>query len=261
MSEKQTIHINPQYAADKNIVEFVNSIHSAFSSAGKVVYDKRNQLRIIETGSDAMNKVAVKRFKKLGLLRGLYYTLFGSSKAARCFNNALEMTRRNVPTPEPLAMVEVRKNGIISTCYYICRCVQFPAIIDGLHWEDRFDPVMSADFARMAAAMHQVGVIHGDLNCDNVLYEKQPDGHYTFTLIDINRMTILPSGHIVDNRRAMADMCCFTRSLEVMRKVAADYVKARGWSDSMTETMVKMKHRFNIRRELKKRILHPKRPY
>ena len=71
MPIKQTVHINTKYIADSNIVEFVNTIHTSFSSAGKVAYDKRNQLRIIETGSEAMDQVAVKRFKKLGFFRGL----------------------------------------------------------------------------------------------------------------------------------------------------------------------------------------------
>ncbi len=261
MPIKQTVHINTKYIADSNIVEFVNTIHTSFSSAGQVAYDKRNQLRIIETGSEAMDQVAVKRFKKLGFFRGLYYTFFGLSKAERCFNNALELARRGISTPEPLAMVEVKKNGVINTCYYICRCVQLPAIIDGLHWEDKFNPVMSADFACMAARMHEAGVIHGDLNCDNVLYKKEADGHYSFTLIDINRMTIFPEVRPVSDKKAMADMCCFTRSLNVMRKVASDYVDARGWNQSVTETMVRMKDRFNRRRALRKRILHPTCPY
>ena len=84
MPIKQTVHINTKYIADSNIVEFVNTIHTSFSSAGKVAYDKRNQLRIIETGSEAMDQVAVKRFKTWILSRTVLY-LFWVEQGRKVF--------------------------------------------------------------------------------------------------------------------------------------------------------------------------------
>ncbi len=261
MSEKQFIQINPKYSGDKHIKEFVEGLHDSFFKCGKVVYNKRNILKIMQTGSDLMPVVAVKRFKPLGALRGIYYTYIGKSKAERCFEYALELARRGIDTPEALACVTVRKNGVLRDSYYICKCVELPAIKDGVHWEDSFNERMAEDFAAMAAAMHESGVTHGDLNCDNVLYRQNDDGSYSFTLIDINRMTIDKDHQPVKDAAAIADMCCFTRSLKVMRSVAEYYVRARGWDSRMVEKMVDAKRRFNRRRAIKKRIVHPTRKY
>lgn len=261
MSEKQFIQINPKYYGDKYINEFVARLHDSFYNYGKVVYNKRNILKIMSTGSEAMPVVAVKRFKPLGLIRGLYYTYIGKSKAERCFEYALELERRGIDTPEPVACVTVRNNGVLRDSYYVCKCVELPPIKDGVHYEDSFNERMAEDFAEMAAAMHKSGITHGDLNCDNVLYRQNDDGSYSFTLIDINRMTLHRAGEPVTDSEAIADMCCFTRSLKVMRSVAEYYAKARGWDNEMVERMVDSKRRFNRRREIKKRILHPTRKY
>lgn len=261
MAEKQIYRINPLYASDKSIEKFVVGLHDSFNNNGRIVYNKRNTLKIMSTGSEAMPVVAVKKFKPLGLLRGLYYTYIGINKAERCFNHAIELETRAIATPEPLAYVQVSQCGVIRECYYICRCVELPAVKDGIHWEDRYDAAMAESFSSMAAAMHKAGVVHGDLNCDNVLYSKNADGSFSFTLIDINRMKFYPRGTTVPDSEAMADMCCFTRSLKVMRSVAEYYAKARGWDNEMVERMVDSKRRFNRRREIKKRILHPTRKY
>lgn len=261
MAEKQLYRINPIYAGDKSIENFVAGLHDSFNNNGRVVYNKRNTLKIMSTGSEAMPVVAVKKFKPLGFLRGFYYTYIGRNKAERCFDYALELEARGIPTPEPLAYVLVSCRGVVKYCYYICRCVELPAVKDGIHWEDRYDAAMAESFASMAAAMHKAGVVHGDLNCDNVLYRKNQDGGFSFTLIDINRMRFYPRGTVVPDSKAMADMCCFTRSLKIMRNVAEYYASARGWDSRMVDTMVEMKRKFNRRRAIKKRILHPTRKY
>lgn len=261
MAEKQFFQINPAFSGDKQIEKFVEELHHSFNNNGRVIYNKRNTLKIMSTGSEAMPLVAVKRFKPLGLLRGFYYTYIGRNKAERCFSYAIELEQRAVATPQPLAFVQVSRMGVVRQCYYICRCVDLPPVKDGIHWEDRYNPRMAEDFAAMAAAMHSAGVVHGDLNCDNVLYSEESDGHFSFTVIDINRMTLYPRGTVVPDRKAMADMCCFTRSLNIMRSVAEFYVKARGWNESMVNTMVAIKNRSNRRRAIKKRIIHPTRKY
>ncbi|MCM1021771.1 MAG: lipopolysaccharide kinase InaA family protein [Muribaculum sp.] len=261
MKLTQDIQIHPDFASDNSIINFVGELHRCFFNYGRVVYNKRNILKIMPTGSLLTPEVAVKRFKPLGVLRGMFYTFVGQSKSQRCFNYAVELEKRGISTPKPIACVQVKQNGILRYCYYICECCELPAIKDGVHWEDKYDAGMAEDFAAMAAKMHEAGIAHGDLNCDNVLYQKENDGHYSFMLIDINRMSIYPAGESVPDRKAMADMCCFTRSLNVMRSVAEYYVKARGWKSSMVDVMVGMKRDFNRRRLIKKRILHPTRKF
>ncbi len=57
-----------------------------------------------------------------------------------------------------------------------------------LNAPEEFNKVMAGDFARFVNRLHQKGIIDIDLNAGNVLYQPQADGHYTFSLIDINRM-------------------------------------------------------------------------
>lgn len=261
MAEKQLYRINPLYAGDKSIESFVVGLHDSFNNNGRIVYNKRNTLKIMSTGSEAMPEVAVKKFKPLGFLRGFYYTYIGRSKSERCFDYAIELEARGITTPEPLAYVEVSHFGVVKYCYYVCKSVELPAIINGIYREDSYDDTMAQNFASMAATMHCAGVVHGDLNCDNVLYRQNHDGTFSFTLIDINRMKFYPRGTTVPDHEAMADMCCFTRSLKIMRKVAIYYVKARGWDSDMIDVMVEMKRKFNRRRAIKKHIVHPTRKY
>ena len=65
------------------------------------------------------------------------------------------------------------------------------------------------------------------------LYQPQADGHYTFSLIDINRMKFYtgypPMKECVEN------LTRFTGRMDVFELVAREYVKARGMEESQVQ--------------------------
>ena len=77
---------------------------------GEVLFSKRNTLRRVDG-------VVVKQFATPGFIRGLWYGLFGTSKARRSYEYALQMESL---TPRPIAYHEVRICGILRESWYAC---------------------------------------------------------------------------------------------------------------------------------------------
>jgi hypothetical protein len=106
------------------------------------------------------------------------------------------------------------------------------------------------DFARFTVDLHEKRVRRGDYNARNIFYCLGPDGHYRFTLIDINR---------VQFRRMPMRVCVkeFRRLLErpELVAVAGQYAELRGWNPDLFCGAVLMERALNPRDRLKK-VLH-----
>ena len=113
---------------------------------------------------------------------------------------------------------------------------------------------MAGDFARFVNRLHQKGIIDIDLNSGNVLYQPQADGHYTFSLIDINRMKFYtgypPMKECVEN------LTRFTGRMDVFELVAREYVKARGMEESQIQYFMDGKAEHDRRWKTRKSITH-----
>ena len=144
---------------------------------GEVIFSRRNTLRL--TGD-----VVVKQFAVPNLLHGLWYGLFGRSKARRSYEYALRM---NGLTPAPVAYREVRVLGVLRESWYACRKSEckhtFNELIGQPDYPNRTD-ILKA-IGRFTATLHRRGILHGDYSGGNILFTA--DGSRV-EVIDLNRI-------------------------------------------------------------------------
>ena len=145
--------------------------------AGEVIFQRRNTLRQIDGA-------VVKAFAVPGFWRGLWYGLFGKSKARRSYEYALRMEGL---TPKPIAYREVRICGILRESYYACKASEcthtFNELIGAPEYMNR-EAILQA-IGRFTATLHQRGILHQDYSGGNILFNE--DGSRV-ELIDLNRI-------------------------------------------------------------------------
>ncbi|MCC8070690.1 MAG: lipopolysaccharide kinase InaA family protein [Bacteroidales bacterium] len=255
MSTRLKIVINPALRADEALASLIARIPDHFEEMGQEVFRKRNVVRRLPFPAASVPVMAVKRYKKLGWLRAVFYSFMGRSKAERAYCYALEMTRRGVATPLPVAYIERRRcSGLITESYFISAWQDLRPIKEGLHDDSDYRPAMALDFAHFMANVHRQGILHHDLNSVNALWSQDADGHYSFSLIDNNRMAILPPGKEPTTRQCIENLSKFAVSEKVVRGVAEAYVAERGWPQERVNDIVNSTLDFNLRRNKRRQV-------
>lgn len=204
------------------------------------IYSGRN--RIVTFAHDGI-QVAVKFFSR-SIKNRLVYSLF-SSKAKRSYLYALELQKRAIDTPQPLAYAERR--GALNTLQdslYICRYEEAVDLRDYLEtgaeaWDN---------FAAFAAQLHQKGIIHRDLNNTNVRLSIDKNGLPHFSLIDLNRIKFLPPGQTPKLAEAATNLVRFSYHTPDFDRFAGRYCELRNLPPESCQQIIKTK----IRHERKK---------
>ena len=144
---------------------------------GEIIDARRNILRLTDG-------IVVKQFRTPGILRGLWYGLFGTSKARRSYENAI---RLGDLTPAPVAYREVRVCGILRESWYACRLSEcthtFQELIEHPDFPQR-DQILRA-IGKFTAQIRKMGVWHRDYSQGNILFNE--DGS-KIELVDLNRI-------------------------------------------------------------------------
>lgn len=244
--------INPKYTRSEVLCRLVNSLPESFDNIGRPVFFKRNAVRVLDEdfGFENLRGIAVKRFKDPGWIRGLYYTYIGKTKACRAYGNALELLRRGVDTPEPVAYVEGRKGGLKRIGYLVTEKMELPPVKEDIYYEDRYDEKVGRAYGAFVAELHAKGILHRDLNCDNVLIDRTRTPP-RFALIDVNRMDFVTD---LTRGQRMRNLCLFTRSVANVRRVAEAYACCAGMPAGFAGATARCKRVFNARRRRRKRF-------
>ncbi|MCD8202759.1 MAG: lipopolysaccharide kinase InaA family protein, partial [Prevotella sp.] len=129
--------------------------------------------------------VVVKRYKKPNIIQCVSYSFFRKSKAERAYLYAAELQRRGFNTPTGIAFVEIKKCLLLRESYFVSDYCGLPSVMPLLKRED-FDCGLAEALAKFLVSLHEKGVLHGDLNLSNILFERGSGG-YRFWLIDTNR--------------------------------------------------------------------------
>ncbi|MDR2622278.1 MAG: hypothetical protein LBC48_06810, partial [Dysgonamonadaceae bacterium] len=180
------IVINPAY---DYLSPFVESIPDIYDKEGETIYNERNQIKVFDVGNE---RIVVKSFKIPILFNKIAYTCFRPSKAERSYKHALKLIEKQINTPQPVAYIEKKKNGLLANSYYISIYKEYPGILRELRYhtlEEKKDLVSA--FIRFTVDIHEKEVFPVDYSPGNILYEKTGD-EYHFCLIDINRMHFKP---------------------------------------------------------------------
>jgi tRNA A-37 threonylcarbamoyl transferase component Bud32 len=121
---------------------------------------------------------------------------FKPSKARRSWIAAAELSRRGIPTAQPLAYFEKHGDSSLKQNLFVCEKVDHDfsardvliAFHDGAtSYADIAADEIYRQLALFLLRMHEHGVFFRDLAGGNILIKKQADNQLDFTLIDINR--------------------------------------------------------------------------
>lgn len=227
------IVVNPAYGY---LTSFIESIPDCFDKEGKTIYNERNQLKIFDTGNE---KIVVKSFKIPFFLNRIIYTCFRQSKAERSYEHALKLIERQINTPQPVAYVENRKNGLLTGSYYVSIYKEYPGILRELRYhtlEEKKDLVSA--FVRFTVDIYEKEVFPLDYSPGNILYEKVGD-EYNFCLIDVNRMQFKP----VDMETGAYGLRRLWGSEETIAFMAGEYAKLRKFDETKCRESALKYHR------------------
>ena len=185
--------INPKY---ERLTNFIKTIPDIFETQGTSIYKARNELKTYNVGG---YNIVVKSFQKPHFINRIAYGFFRSSKAKRSYEYAPELLKRNVPTPEPIAFIEDKKNGLLNRSFYICLFEkEYEHIRQYMNGEKKDDALLK-NLAAFIADVHNKGVDFWDMSPGNILWKKTETGDFLFSLVDINRMNFKP--HLSEKER------------------------------------------------------------
>ncbi len=215
------ITINRKYG---HLTGFIHKINTSFEGTGNLIYEGRNQLKTYLVGDTCL---VVKRFKTPILLNRFVYSFIRKSKARRSYELALELVERGVSTPDPIAYIEVKENGLLKESYYICiyerKGEEIREYVNGI----KKDAPVLEGIASFTYMLHQKNVFHRDYSPGNILMERQQDGKYSFSIVDINRLSFKKLTR-KERYRNFNRLC---RSYEATVDVARAYALLNGYPE------------------------------
>ncbi len=145
------------------------------------IYRARNVVaKLTEEG------VNIKAYKIPGLAKGLIYGMLRKPKALRAYDNAFELHRLGISTPEPLGVLVERKGGRLCRSFFVSRQLEGWSELRNAEKRSDFEALVRA-LAEFVFDMHRKGVYMKDMTPGNILF-REVDGTFEFSLVDINRM-------------------------------------------------------------------------
>ncbi len=217
--------VNPKY---ENLRKEIECIPDSFGDKGDIVYNDRNVLKRIDLhGVD----IVVKSFKKPHIINRIVYSFFRRSKAERSFIYSMAVQEHGFDVPEPIAMIEKFHRGLLSESYYICGYEAGKTVRDLMDGEVKGNEDKLSAFAHYTVLLHQAGILHLDYSPGNILIHQGSNGEYTFSLVDVNRMQLLPE---IDCDTVCRNMCRLCISREVLSYIMREYAALREWNREET---------------------------
>ncbi len=215
-------YISPAY--QHLVKEFVAALPSRFETEGTMLYNKRNVVKRFEVNGLTL---VVKRYKVPLWFQRIDYTWFRPSKALRAYRFALRLKQLGIDTPEAVACVEVTRRGLFRQGFFVSTECSDPNLKCLVENDPAPDDLFEA-YVCFLLEMHEKGFLHGDLNLSNILYRRQEDGSFHFTVIDTNR------SHFVSHPtrcQCLKNLMRIQRNRAFSRKVVSRYAQLRGWDE------------------------------
>ncbi|MGN0186278.1 MAG: lipopolysaccharide kinase InaA family protein [Paludibacteraceae bacterium] len=220
-------------SAYSDLRTFIEALPQTFAHSGQVIYDARNQIRVI-TLPDG-RQANVKRYHRPAFPNRVIYSYIRPSKAERAYRNALLLQANGVATPTPIGYILCGRR-LITESYLVT--AQSP--LQRRFYEFRehgitgYEDIIKA-FARFSADLHSKNIYHKDYSPGNILFDKQVDGSIRFELVDINRMEF---GTPIGMAKACKNFCRLWGKQDFFELLAAEYAAARGWDKQQTSELI-----------------------
>ena len=244
------IHIHPNYWMYRG---FIETIPTGEYKREKTFCQHRN---IVEWVRWVNLDVVIKRYKHPTWANCIIYTWLRKTKARRAYEYAEELLRLKFDTAHPIAYIEIKKWGIFHTGYFISELLPYPLIKDIPQMnlsQDEKDQI-ATDFIRYTVRLHEAGIIPKDYNTGNIFFHKEGN-HYSFALIDINRLHIGKSPTEKEATLFFEQM-----GVSITQAIGAinQYASLRGFdTDRCIFFILVHKLERHIKRFFKQHLLHP----
>ncbi len=217
--------VNPKY---EHLRSWLEQLPHIFSRQGEIIYDARNQIRLIDTELPGGIKLCVKRFHRPALGNRLAYAYFRQPKAKRAYENARRLEECGIGTPTPVAyLLQENRLGWLGESYLVTEVsplkrnfYEFRA-----HGTEGYEHIIR-QFAQFTANMHSKNILHKDYSPGNILFDLDEKGNARFELVDINRMRF---GKPVGLRAACRNFCRLWGKEDFFVLLAETYAEARGF--------------------------------
>ncbi|MGI6232927.1 MAG: lipopolysaccharide kinase InaA family protein [Prevotella sp.] len=183
---KQTIILNSKY---ENLRSFVENLPDHFEQDGDYIYGGRRNLIKKFTAPGGL-EVNVKRYHPPHGPNLLVYSAgLRRPKGWRAYHYAQRLLAQDVSTPEPIAYIEQRNMGLLGQSYFVS--IQSPLSHTFYEFGDAQPGTyedIAETFGAFTAHLHEQQILHLDYSPGNILWDRDAQGNFHFTLVDINRM-------------------------------------------------------------------------
>lgn len=242
--------IAPEY---RHLDGWIRQLIAGDYSPDKIYCNKRNTVELVSYGP---RKFVLKKYKRVGLLKGLIYTVFRKTKARRAYEYAALLREKGIGTPREVAYAEIARAGIFRDGYFLSEYVDWP-ILAYWYYSGVFTPAERNELvdaiSHFVLRLHQAGFVPHDLNLSNIMYHCTPDGKYQFQILDINRMT---TGRQPGLSAAMKSFHQMWASPGDEERLVRPYAAARGFDlQKSMHAMQQHRKKFLQRKNLKKILL------
>lgn len=212
--------ISPRYQA---LNDWLHRLPTIFEKEGTVVYDSRNLIKVFTLADGT--QVNVKRYHAPRGINLLVYSLgIRKAKGLRAYQYPGRLLAAGISTPEAIAYIEERHAGLLGYSYFVSTQCPYPHRMYevGNARQGEYEQ-LAVDFASFTAHIHNQGVMHLDYSPGNILFTRMDDGHYAFSLVDINRMHF----GAVSHRRGLANFKRIWGPKDFFVRMIREYARLR----------------------------------
>ena len=247
-----TVIIHPRYRAALNTVLHLPDI---FDTEGITLYRGRNVVKRFDTDRGTW---VVKRYKRPNRVQRIAYTFFKKSKAERAYRYAWLMRERGIDTPEGIACILQKHNRLLQDSYFVATLCTYRPVFPELVPTEHHEQQLAHSLAAFLVHMHRQGVMHGDLNLNNILYTRLADGQWHFCVIDTNRSKFKDR---LTRRECLNNLKRVTHRRDLLQYIVGQYAELRGWNaEQCTRHVLKALTRFEQHKKLR-RMFRKKQPH
>lgn len=178
--------INPHYTSISNIIKKITNLNY-FNSHGEILHNGRNTIKRFD--ADGISLV-VKYYGHITLFNKIIYGTLRKSKAQRAYEHSQKLHSLGINVHQEVAYVEHISYGILHHSFFISLFSDYSSVSSGIkkyNSNPQNNSLIKAT-SEFIFLLHNNGVLHHDLNINNILYKNLGNNRYDFLLIDINRM-------------------------------------------------------------------------
>ena len=178
------VRINPKYF---ELEGFIKAIPYIFSTFGEMVHEGKNVIKTFKVNGTLIN---VKSFKVPVFPNKIAYKYLRKSKSERSFDYAHLLLERGVNTPDPIAYIDISKNGLYTQSYYVSIHEQMDGIMNDICNESvKENEALIEAYKGYTAFLHRRGIPYKNYSPANVMYKKV-GAEYEFCIIGLNKIKL-----------------------------------------------------------------------